>query len=578
MSERLHGTGLLLRFALRRDRVLVPVWLLLLTLTVVASAAATGPLYGTTQERVAAAEAINASPAIVALYGPILDTTSLGELSMTKMTVLYAVFVALMSVVVVRRHTRVEEETGRAELVGATAVGADAPVAAAFAEAALASLLLGLLAVVGNIAAGLPVPGSVLFGASWAGIGLVGAGVAVLAVQLSSSARTVGFIASAAVGALYLVRAVGDTTASWLSWLTPFGWGTQLSAWSEPRVWLLVGYPLLAAALTAGGLVLRRRRDLGAGVLPDRPGPAEGSPRLGDVLALAWRQQSTALAGWTVGIAVIGVLMGSIVPTIGDLLDTDRTRPIIEAMGGIGALQDALVVALASVVAVVITCFGIAAVTRAAGDERDGRTETVLATATSRAAMLVAVATAALVGSTWLLLVSGAATAVGRGDGVDAVGAALAQAPAVWVVLAVAVLLLSVRSRWAVAGWAVLAACVTLGQVGAGLELPGWVLGLSPFHHVPKYPAEAFVWTPELVMTVAERARARGGVDALPQPRHRLASCPCGNPSRDGGPSRERGRPPSACGRRPTADARSWSSGCAVPIPTTLRGRSCPAT
>ncbi len=237
-------------------------------------------------------------------------------------------------------------------------------------------------------------------------------------------------------------------------------------------------------------------------MLADRPGPAVGSPRLRDALALVWRQQSTGLVGWTLGIGVIGILMGSIVPSIGDLLDTDDTRPIIEAMGGIGGLQDSLVFALASVVAVVITCFGIAAVTRAAGDEHDGRTETVLATVTSRTGLLVAVSTAALLGSTWLLLVSGAATALGRGQGLSAVGASLAQAPAVWVVLAVALLLMSVRSRWAVAGWAVLAVFVTLGQVGAGLELPDWVLGLSPFHHVPKYPSEAFAWQPELLMSL----------------------------------------------------------------------------
>ncbi|SED22226.1 ABC-2 type transport system permease protein [Nocardioides exalbidus] len=502
MSDRLRGTGLLLRFALRRDRVLLPAWILLLTAMVVASAAATGPLYDTKAAQVAAAEALNASPAIVALYGPVLDTSSLGELSMTKLTVLYAVFVAFMSVVVVRRHTRVEEESGRAELVGATAVGPDAQVAAALAEAALASVLLGVLAAAGDIACGLPVAGSVLFGASWTGIGLVGAGVALLAAQVPSSARTVGFVASGAIAVLYLLRAVGDTTAGWLSWLTPFGWGTRLSAWHEPRVWLLVGYPAVALVLTAVALALRRRRDLGAGVLPDRPGPAEGSPRLRDAMALVWRQQGTALGGWTVGIGAIGVLMGSIVPSIGDLLDGESTRSIIESMGGEGALQDSLVFALASVVAVVIACFGISAVTRAAGDEHDGRTEIVLATATSRAAVLLAVATASLAGSTWLLLVSGAATAAGRGDGLSPVGAALAQAPAVWVVLGVALLLLSVRNRWAVAGWAVLAACVTLGQVGASLDLPGWLLGVSPFHHVPKYPSEAFAWAPEVVMAL----------------------------------------------------------------------------
>ena len=499
----LHGTGLLLRFALRRDRVLVSAWVLVLVATVAASAAATGPLYDTEADRVAAAEALNASPAVVALYGPILDTSSLGELSMTKMTVLYAVFVAFMSVVLVRRHTRVEEETGRAELVGATAVGADSPTAAAVLEAVLASVALGILAALADIACGLPVLGSLLFGASWTGIGLVGAGVALLAAQLSSSSRSVGFIASAAIGALYLLRVIGDvTSATWLSWVTPFGWGTQLSAWSEPRAWLLLGYPALTGVLTVVALRLRRRRDLGAGLFPDRPGPAVGSPRLRDAVALVVRQQGTALVGWTVGIAVIGTLMGSIVPSIGDLLDTDRTRPIVEAMGGVGGLQDALVFAIASVVAVVITCYGIGTVTRAAGDEHDGRTETVLATATSRRLLLLAVGGAAVLGSTWLLAVAGVATAIGRGDGLGALGASLVQAPAVWLVLALALLLLSVRSRWAVAGWAVLALFVTVGQVGPGLDLPGWVLGLSPFHHVPRYPSEAFAWRPEVVMTV----------------------------------------------------------------------------
>ena len=114
------GTPPLVRYALRRDRVLAGVWLLVLVLTCYASAAATPGLYPTAREQVVAAEGINASPAIVALYGPILDVRSLGELAMTKMTVLYAVFVAVMFLILVRRHTRVEEENGQTELVGGT--------------------------------------------------------------------------------------------------------------------------------------------------------------------------------------------------------------------------------------------------------------------------------------------------------------------------------------------------------------------------------------------------------------------------------------------------------------------------
>ena len=134
------GTWPLARAALRRDRVLASVWVLLLVVVVYASAAATESLYPTAADRVSAAEAINDSPAIVALYGPILDVTSAGELAMTKLTVLYAVFAALLFLVLVRRHTRTEEESGRAELLGGTAVGRDAQLAAAVLESALVAL------------------------------------------------------------------------------------------------------------------------------------------------------------------------------------------------------------------------------------------------------------------------------------------------------------------------------------------------------------------------------------------------------------------------------------------------------
>ena len=150
------GTWPLVRVALRRDRVIASVWVLLLVVVVYASAAATESLYPTVADRVTAAEAINNSAAIVALYGPILDVTSLGELAMTKLTVLYAVFVALLFLVLVRRHTRTEEESGRAELLGGTAVGRDAQLAAAVLESALVALVLGVLAAAASVAGGLP--------------------------------------------------------------------------------------------------------------------------------------------------------------------------------------------------------------------------------------------------------------------------------------------------------------------------------------------------------------------------------------------------------------------------------------
>ncbi|MBO0841975.1 MAG: ABC transporter permease, partial [Nocardioides sp.] len=178
------GTALLTRSALRRDRVIAPVWVALLTLMVYVNVAGTASIYKTTADRVAAAQGVNASGATVALYGPILDVHSVGELSMFKTTVVYTIFAAALFVVLVRRHTRVEEESGRLELVGGTAVGRVAPQASALVEAVGVALVLGVLVALAAIAGGLPAAGSFAFGATWAGIGLVSTGITAVAAQL----------------------------------------------------------------------------------------------------------------------------------------------------------------------------------------------------------------------------------------------------------------------------------------------------------------------------------------------------------------------------------------------------------
>ena len=68
-----------------------------------------------------------------------------------------------------------------------------------------------------------------------------------------------------------------------------------------------------------------------------------------------------------------------------------------------------------SIAGVVVTCFAIAVVGHGAGDEHDGRTEQVLATAISRSRSFLATAVVALGGATWLLLVTGVGTALGLG-------------------------------------------------------------------------------------------------------------------------------------------------------------------
>ncbi len=503
----LAGTLQLTRFELRRDRIVIAVWLGLLLAVVYASAAATPSLYPTEAERVAAARLINASPAAVALYGPILDTSSLGEVAMTKLTVLYAVFVMALSLVLVRRHTRTEEETGRQELVAATVVGRSAPLVSALVESLAVVTLLAVLVAACLVGGGLPVAGSLVFAGCWWGSGVVGIGIAAVAVQLSASARTCALVGATAVGAVYLLRVVGDLGPDWVGWLSPLGWNTRLRAWSDPRWWVLGLYPVLAGGLVAWALMLRGRRDLGSGLVAERPGPATGDRTLKDALGLTLRLQRSALAAWTVVAIVMGAVFGSLVPNLGSLFESETGREMLRRLGGAGSVEDAMLAGVMSVVALVLTAFAVSVVARGGSDESDGRTEQVLATATPRAWSFAAVLVVALVGATWLLLATGVAAGLGYGaqrevgETLDrSVGSTMVVAPAMWLVTALAMLGLALGSRWAIAGWVLLVAFATVGLVGELLRLPDWVVDLSPYQHVAKYPSEPVSWRAEIVL------------------------------------------------------------------------------
>ena len=121
----LTGTGTLLRLAARRDRVLIPVSALALTALSVGSAQATVALYTDPETAMAELGPVLNAPSTMAMYGP-ATTTNLEGLSVFKTLLMGAVFVGLLAFAVVRRHTRVEEEDGRLELLGAGVVGRQA--------------------------------------------------------------------------------------------------------------------------------------------------------------------------------------------------------------------------------------------------------------------------------------------------------------------------------------------------------------------------------------------------------------------------------------------------------------------
>lgn len=507
----LAGTTTLTRLALRRDRLLVPAWVATFAAVVGFSALASKDLYRTTAELVRVSEGWNATTALVALHGRIYDTASLGAGSMVKMTGLGTALLALLSGLLVIRHTRADEEVGRTELAAGGVVGRYAALAAALLIAVGSTLAIGVACGLALVAAGLPAAGAAAFAAAWAAVGLVFAGVGAVAAQLATSARAARGLVAAALGVAYAVRAVGDTApeggARWLSWLSPLGWTQQVRPFAGDRWWALAVPAVVGPLLILAAAALQRSRDLGAAMLGERPGPAR-APGLRTAWALAWRLQRPAFTGWLIGTVLMGALLGSIASTIEDLFDVERFREYLELLGGVEVLQDAFLSTELGMVALFVSAYGVSAALRLHSEEAQGRAESVLTAGAGRVSFAGAHLTLALAGTAGLLAAAGLGIGLSHAASVGdpaqvgrLVGAALARLPAVWVTTAATVALFGLAGRLAPLAWALLVGFVVVGEFGPLMELPSWTLDLSPYTHLSSLPGGAFQGVSALVMT-----------------------------------------------------------------------------
>jgi ABC-2 type transport system permease protein len=90
--------------------------------------------------------------------------------------------------------------------------------------------------------------------------------------------------------------------------------------------------------------------------------------------------------------------------------------------------------------------------------------------------------------------------------------AALVFTPALWVLAGVALALFGLVPRATAVAWGVLALCLFIGIFGQLADLPGWVLDLSPFQHVPAMPEAGFALGPLVILTAVAAALAAAGL------------------------------------------------------------------
>ena len=523
--NRLAGVRLLTRLALRRDRIMLPAWVYVITVGVASTGYTFKKLYPEPAQRMGLVAGGGHNPALVFLYGKLYGD-SVGALTAWRYGVWAAIFATLMSIFAVVRHTRADEESGRGELIGSAVVGRHAPLTVALAVAGLGNAALALLIAVALTVIGLPAGGSAAFALAVAACGIAFAFIAALAAQVMPGARAARGIALGVLGAAYLLRAVGDSLGaqgpSWLSWLSPLGWTESVRPFAGPRWWVLALPAGLALLAGGAAYALAARRDYGAGLMPGRPGRPQASGLLSGVSGLAWRLQQSALAGWVAGFMFMGAVCGAAGKGIGSLLGSStQLRHEFTRLSGQTAITNAYLAALVTLAGLVAAAYAVSAVLRLRSEETGELAEPVLATAAGRLRWGLSHVTIAVTGTAALLASAG--LAIGLGYGLRAgdagaevprlLGAALAQLPASLAIAGVAVALFGVIPRACVGGgWAAVAAALLVVLFGSLLRFPQWIMDISPFTHVPKLPGGAVHAAPLLWLSVAAVALAAAGL------------------------------------------------------------------
>lgn len=512
-----RGTAALALFELRRDRIILPISILGLVGWAVLYPIQYEAYFPTSRSIEAYAQTIQSNPAFEAFFGPGSALDTFDGLVSWEMGPVLAIVAALFGMFLLTRHTRSEEEDGRTELLLAQPVGRLAHLASAVMITVGSLLLLSVLWWIGLVIAGLDPGGTAVQVAAIFGCGLVFTGLTAVVAQVISHARSVRGLVGAILGGLYILRAIGDLTDSWISWLSPIQWVIATDPYAEPAIWLL-GPPLGVAFLFAlVAFWMASRRDLGAGMLRPRPGQPEYRSWLPPSLALAWRIQRGTVLGWAAGLSVAAILYGAIGIEIADLL---QENPQFSAfLAAKGDLLDGYFATMLDFYAIVGSGFVIASTLRPAGEERSDRVELPLASASSRVRWAAAHGAIALFGAFLLMVLTGALSGVGyglAGGGWDRVGELAAAGPtfvpAMLVLGGLALLSFGISARAGFIAWAYFALCVLLLTLESLTVVVGQLADLSPFTHLPLMPAEPVEVLPLVVLSAIAAALAAGGL------------------------------------------------------------------
>jgi ABC-2 type transport system permease protein len=505
-------TAYLSTFILRLDRLRILIWVFALTFFTIIVPTSFKDLYGSQQERDAMAQTM-ANPAMTAMTGPAdLSNYTVGVMTAHQMLLMTAAVVGLMSILLVTRHTRADEEEGRLEMLRSLPTGRLSYLNASLLVITAANIILLLVNGFGLYALGIEsmdLEGSLLYGTALGATGLFFAGVTAVFAQLSDSSRgTIGY-SMAVLLISYLLRAVTDVSNEALSWISPLGWVTKAEVYDSNNWWPIVLMIAAAFVLFAAANYLNAIRDLDRGFLPSKPGKRFASRFLQSPIGLALRLQRVGIISWAIGMVVLGASYGAV---LGDLetffSDNETMKQLLQPKEGVTLIEQ-FIPMLMIVISLLATIPPVMSINKLRGEEKKDRIVHLLSKSVSRTKLLGSYFLISIINGFMMISLAAFGLWAAGNEVVDGglsfemiFGAALSYYPAMFVMICLAVCLIGFLPKLTSFIWLYVFYSFIVLYLGGLFQFPNWIGNISPFGHVPQTPIEEFSSMPLLLLSI----------------------------------------------------------------------------
>jgi ABC-2 type transport system permease protein len=501
----MSGLGPLLRQRMQRDRLQLLMWTLGTALLAYLAYVGVAQSYGTEQDRTSLLAAAVANPVIL-LFRGLPSGADEGAFMLFLIFPWLAILAAFMSTFLAVRHTRMDEELGRAELVAATPAGRLTPLVATITHGLIANVVLAALTVLALLATGAGASGAVVSGIAVGAVGVSFLGVGLVAAQLMRTSRGANSLAVWVIVFTFLLSGIGNALgtpsadlqrieSSWLTWLSPFGWGENVRPYADDDVWPIVLCVAFGAVLIVVSLVLQSVRDLDQSFIAERPGRADARAGLRSPAALVRRLTTGAIVGWVIGGLLTGMLSTTLASVIDSIsADNPAIDQVLTAIGGSADLAQAAVSVFFTMLGVLAACCAVQIVARARQEEAAGSAEPVLSTPVGRVRWLAGYVVVAEIAIVLVVAAAAVGAALGiasRGgdwtlmQDVAVVGGGQVAAASVFLVLTALAFVLAPRATIAV-GWTLVSVATIAGLFGPLFGLPDWLVNLAPIAVAPQ--------------------------------------------------------------------------------------------